>query len=101
MGISIRRLQALRRSRLSGSVSDRIDRAYRGWLGARAERCLQWLWLLRGVVPLRGNRSTTDAATRCGWRIQMHILLRPTKEWARSGLCKGLSNRIDRIRQTG
>jgi len=55
------------------------------------------LRLLRGVVPVWCDRSQTVAAARRGRRIQVHILLRSTKERTRSGLRKSLSDRIDRV----
>ena len=47
------RLQTLWECRMPGSVSDRRDRPDQRRLGAGADRCLQWLRLLRGVVPVR------------------------------------------------
>ena len=57
LGFLVRRLQALRRSRLPRSMSDRLDRAHGSWLGAGAERCLQRLRLLRRLVSVRRDRS--------------------------------------------
>src|SRR6476620_8755152 len=55
LGIPVGCLQALRRSWLFGSVSDRVDCADRDWFGPGAERRLQWLRLLRRVVSVWGD----------------------------------------------
>ena len=98
LDFSVRCLQTLRRSRLSRSVSDRIDRAHRSRLRPGAERCLQRLRLLCRLVSVRRDRSPPTTAARCRRRIQVHVLLRPTKERTRAGMREGLPNRIDRLR---
>ena len=98
LGFSVRRLQALRRGRLSGGVSNRIDRAHGSRLRSGAERCLQRLRLLRRLVSIRRDRSPAGTAARRRRRFQVHLLLRSTKKRTRPGLRQGLSDRIDRFR---
>ena len=100
LGFSVRCLQALRRSRLPRSVSDRLNRAHRSRFGPCAERCLQRLRLLRCLLSFWCDRSPAEAASRCRRRVQMHILLRSTKERTRSRMRESLPDRIDRVRPT-
>ena len=79
-------------------VPDRLDRAHRSRLRARAGRRLQRLRLLRGLVPVRRDRSTPRAAAERGRRLQMHLLLRPPKERPHARLRESLPDRIDRLR---
>src|SRR5213082_558605 len=98
LGFPFRCLQALRRSRLPRSLSDRRDPAHGSWLSPRSKRCLQRLRLLRRLLPVWRDRSPAGAASRCRRRIQVHVLLRSTKERTRSCLRESLSDRIDRVR---
>jgi hypothetical protein len=82
------------------SVPDRVDCSDRGRFGVGARRRLQWLRLLRRLVSIRRDRSSTRAAAQRRRRIQVHLLLRSTKERPHTGLREGLSNRIDRLRTT-
>ena len=62
--LSFRCLQALRRSRLPRSVSNRLDRADRGRLRSRARRCVQWLRILRRLLSIWRDRSSAGTAAK-------------------------------------
>ena len=53
LGVFFRRLQALRKRRLSRVLSHGRDRAHRIWRRLRTARRLQRLWILRGELSLR------------------------------------------------
>ena len=78
-------------------MSNGIDRAHGSRLGVGAERRLQRLRLLRRVVSVRRDRPPAGAASRRRRRVQVHILLRPAEERARSGLRQSLPDRINRV----
>src|SRR5947208_13366898 len=82
-------------------MSHRFDRPDRSRFSFRAERCLQRLRLLRCFLPIRRDRSSASAAAGCWRRVQVHVLLRQAKEWARSAWAKGFSNELIVLRRLG
>ena len=61
-----------------------------------ATRCLQWLRILRGLMPVRRDRQ----AARRWPRIQMHVLLRPAESRPDPRVRQSLSDAIDSIRSS-